>query len=65
MDQGVNTLKALVYIARDTSNGAPRGGYLEKIIQAAQKNHFDSDYISSLNGWFSNELQLVEVKYEK
>ena len=42
---------SLIYVARDSQPGAPRIGYLERIICAAQKNSFAEDYIQELREW--------------
>jgi gamma-glutamylcyclotransferase (GGCT)/AIG2-like uncharacterized protein YtfP len=44
-------VSALVYIAADNAQGAARGGYLEKIISAAEKHGFDDEYIEKLREW--------------
>lgn len=42
---------ALVYIASDNAPGQPRQGYIERIIKAAGKFKFDSNYLMELEGW--------------
>jgi len=42
---------AMVYIASDDSLGQPYPGYLEKIIKAADRFKFDSNYKMELIGW--------------
>ncbi|MDD4754209.1 MAG: gamma-glutamylcyclotransferase [Desulfitobacteriaceae bacterium] len=42
---------AMVYIASDDSLGQPYPGYLERIIKAADKFRFDSNYRMELIGW--------------
>lgn len=44
---------ALVYIAVDQTPGQPRPGYLEKILAAAEKFQFCSEYRKELAGWYS------------
>ncbi len=39
---------ALAYVAADSEKGAPREGYLEKILRAAQDNNFPAAYIEKL-----------------
>lgn len=51
-DESEGKNKVLVYIAADDSHGYPRPGYLEKIIKAAEKFKFDSDYLIELKRWF-------------
>lgn len=45
------TYSALIYIASESSIGKPRSGYLERIITAAEKHEFDSDYLKELKKW--------------
>ena len=43
--------QALVYVATIDSVGAPRSGYLEKIIPAAEEYKFPDDYLDELRSW--------------
>lgn len=45
------TLNCRTYIAANTTPGAPKEGYLEKIISAAMDHHFPEDYIDELKKW--------------
>ncbi|MFZ5626799.1 MAG: gamma-glutamylcyclotransferase family protein [Bacillota bacterium] len=45
--------QALVYIAADQTPGQPRPGYLKKILTAAEKFQFCSEYRKELAGWYS------------
>lgn len=47
--------ETLVYLATDTSDGAPRLGYIELIINAAEKHGFESAYIGELRQWISEQ----------
>jgi hypothetical protein len=42
---------ALVYLAADTAPGAPRDGYLECILRAAEVRGFDAEYRAELTRW--------------
>lgn len=48
-------LNVLVYESTTLESGIPRVGYLEKIIQSAQKLNFSDDYISELSIWLNQE----------
>jgi gamma-glutamylcyclotransferase len=42
---------ALVYIARNTTVGRPKAGYLELIVDAARDHGIDGGYVQSLEVW--------------
>jgi len=42
---------ALVYLAAETAPGAPRDGYLECILRAAEARGFDAAYRAELTRW--------------
>ena len=42
---------ALVYLAADTAPGAPREGYLERILRAAEARGLDAAYRAELSRW--------------
>ena len=42
---------ALVYLAAETAPGAPRKGYLERILRAAEVRGFNADYRAELTRW--------------
>jgi AIG2-like family len=42
---------ALVYLAAETALGAPRDGYLECILRAAEVRGFDAEYRAELTRW--------------
>lgn len=44
-------LNAYYYLARETNEGQPKKGYLEKIIEAAEGNNFPEEYIAELRRW--------------
>jgi gamma-glutamylcyclotransferase (GGCT)/AIG2-like uncharacterized protein YtfP len=41
----------LIYVAVNASPGAPRPGYLEKILAAARHHHLPEPYVQSLAAW--------------
>lgn len=45
-------LPVLTYIARETDSGAPRSGYLERIVRAAEVCGLPDAYITELRSWF-------------
>ena len=45
------SVNALVYIARDTTAGPPKEGYLERIVDAARDHGIDEGYVQSLEVW--------------
>ncbi len=45
------TVKALVYIAADSTPGVPRPGYLEKIVSAAESCGLPTVYVDQLKPW--------------
>lgn len=57
VQHGTNTkensviLNAYYYVARETNEGRPEEGYLEKIIKAAQVYNFPKEYIVELKKW--------------
>jgi gamma-glutamylcyclotransferase (GGCT)/AIG2-like uncharacterized protein YtfP len=42
------TMMALVYLGMEKSEGAPREGYMELVVQAAREHRLPEDYIESL-----------------
>ncbi|TWH59374.1 AIG2 family protein [Desulfitobacterium sp. LBE] len=48
LEQVERQYEALVYIASNNKLGKPRLGYLERVIEGAQENGIDSDYIRIL-----------------
>lgn len=44
--------EAYVYIDHRTDPGAPRPGYLERILAGANENGIPSEYIKELESWF-------------
>ncbi len=44
-------IKALIYIAADSSPGVPRPGYLEEIISAAESCGLPKAYVDQLKPW--------------
>ncbi len=44
-------VSAFVYVARDTSHGTARGGYLEKIVCSADDHCLGEEYIDELRSW--------------
>jgi len=49
---GGRAVRALIYLATDTSTGAPAPGYLELVVAAARAHALPADYVASLEGWF-------------
>lgn len=47
----IESVDALVYIARNTVPGRPNEGYLERIIEAAGDHGVDAGYVQSLEVW--------------
>lgn len=45
-------LPVFTYIARETDSGAPRNGYLERIVRAAEVCGLPDAYIAELRTWF-------------
>lgn len=56
-------LDAFYYIAKDTNEGPPRKGYLEKIIKAGQHkdNDFPKNYIDELKSWQHNSIPTPHI----
>jgi len=46
-------VQALIYVASNNSPGAPRPGYLERIIPAACGHGFPSEYVAELESWLA------------
>lgn len=44
-------LDAFYYVAKETADGSPREGYLEKIIDACQEADFPSGYVQEIKSW--------------
>lgn len=44
----IRSVDALVYLARNTTLGRPKEGYLEKIVSAARDHGIDHDYVCRL-----------------
>ncbi|MBD0271029.1 MAG: hypothetical protein ICV73_03780 [Acetobacteraceae bacterium] len=40
-----------MYLAADTAPGAPRQGYLERILRVAEARGLDADYRAELARW--------------
>jgi len=43
---------ALVYIAKNSQQGKPRHGYLEKVVAALRNNNVSDKYIEEVSSWF-------------
>jgi hypothetical protein len=52
-DDGSEAVQAVVYVASNNRPGAPRRGYLERIVHAARGHDFPSDYVSGLESWMA------------
>lgn len=48
-------VQALIYVASNNSPGAPRPGYLEKIIPAACECGFPPEYVAELESWMATK----------
>lgn len=46
-------VKALIYIATDSTPGTPRQGYMERIISGAEQCGLPKEYIDQLRPWLS------------
>lgn len=46
-------VEALIYVASNNRPGAPRPGYIEKIIHAACERGFPHEYVAELESWMS------------
>ena len=46
-----DSVSALVYVARDNTEGASRPGYLERIVAAAQFHSLPEAYVEELRTW--------------
>ena len=51
------TLNALVYLGHTASEGRPRPGYMETVLDAAREWQLPQDYIESLRRWSSGGWQ--------
>jgi len=52
--QGADPVSALIYVAADDIVGAPRAGYMEKIVAAAELHGLPPEYIEELKTWLPN-----------
>ena len=43
------TVRGLVYLATDDTPGQPEGGYLERVLAAAESHGFPEEYVDGLN----------------
>jgi hypothetical protein len=43
--------RAVVYIGRSAKSGAPKPGYMEGVVEAAEHAGLPKDYIQNLKGW--------------
>lgn len=48
---GENTVPAFAYVARDSSSGSPRPGYMERIVAAAEAHGLPEEYVRELRTW--------------
>jgi len=46
-----NLVRALAYVARDSSRGVPRPDYLERIVTAAKEHQLPARYVETLDRW--------------
>jgi len=46
-----DAINAFYYLAKETNEGSPKEGYLEKIIKACEENDFPVGYIEELKNW--------------
>ena len=46
-----DSVSALIYVARDNTEGAPRPGYMERIVSAAQFHRLPEAYVEELRTW--------------
>ncbi len=44
-------IAAFIYVARDSTPGRPRKGYLDKIVRAGEKVGFPQEYMDELRNW--------------
>jgi hypothetical protein len=44
-------VSALIYLATEETRGRPRGGYLERIVRAAEEHGLPDLYIEELRAW--------------
>lgn len=49
------SVKALVYVAADRTEGEPRNGYMEKTIQAAERMGLHETYVAELKNWVRDQ----------
>lgn len=49
--ENLQSINSFYYLAKETDEGKPRDGYLEKIIKAGQDNEFPESYIDELKNW--------------
>ena len=47
----LDSLDALVYVAEDNTEGAPRAGYMERIVAAAESQGLPEAYVEKLRTW--------------
>lgn len=50
---------ALVYLASDARPGAPRPGYLERVVAAAEAQGLDPGYIAELRRWLARAPRVL------
>lgn len=48
-----STATAIAYVAADSIRGAPRPGYLERILAGARRFGLPDDYVTELESWAS------------
>jgi cation transport regulator ChaC len=60
-DDGSEAVQALIYIASSDRPGAPRPGYLERIIRAAREHGFAREYIAELESWSGDKVNWSPV----
>ena len=49
--ENLQPISSFFYWAKETDEGSPRDGYLEKIIKACEDNDFPVSYIQELKTW--------------
>jgi hypothetical protein len=52
--------QAVVYIGRSAKTGAPKPGYMETVVEAAEHAGLPPDYIRGLKGWLPNSQSAPE-----
>jgi cation transport regulator ChaC len=50
-----DSVKALVYVAADKSEGDPRNGYMKKILEAAERMGLPEAYVAELKKWVRDQ----------